>query len=187
MFFSVKTCRSLKTDLCINYGYNFKENFMQYNNEEIFMPYMSERKLGNMFRTTPEFKQNKELQDKIITWAKEMLSEARNEWTELRKDTLNAVIKVHHHKKACKGAIERDKKYAKFRAQFAEIQKEYFIRTNQNGQNLTANSFVDWFEVNKPKDLIIPYVKHNQNNKLRQLAQANNRKFKKLLLGKSAF
>jgi len=162
--FSIKTCAGLKINLYIKYELCFRGNFMQHNNEEIFMPYMSERKLGNLFRTTPEFRQNKELQDKIVTWAKEMLSEARKEWTELRKDTLDAVIKVHHYKKACKGAIERDKKYAEFRAQFAEIQKEYFIRANQNGQNLTANSFVDWFEVNKPQELIIPYVKHNQKN-----------------------
>ena len=40
---------------------------MQHNNEEIFMPYMSERKLGNLFLTTPEFRQNKELQDKMLT------------------------------------------------------------------------------------------------------------------------
>jgi len=132
--------------------------------EEVFIPFMSERKLTDLFRITPELKQNKELQDKIIIWAKEMLMEAREEWGELRKNTLNSIIKVHQHSKACKGAIARDKKYAEFRRQFAEIQKEYFIRANQNGQNLTANSFVDWFEVNKPQELIIPYVKHNQKN-----------------------
>lgn len=122
---------------------------------------------------------DKELQDKIITWGLEMLSEAKQEWSELRKDTLNSVIKVHQRTKASKGGIERDKKYKQFREEFAKLQKEYFTKANQNGQKLTANSFVDWFLTNKVKEMAIPYIKHNQKNKLRQLAQANNRKFKK--------
>lgn len=48
-----------------------------------------------------------------------------------------------------------------------------------------ANSFVDWFLVNKANEVHIPYVKQNQKNKLRQLAQQNNREFKKLLHDKA--
>ena len=72
----------------------------------------------------------------------------------------------------------------RFREKFARIQKEYFTEANQNGQKLTANSFVEWFMSNKTKEIKIPYVKQNQRNKLRQLSQSNNREFKKLLLGK---
>ena len=153
--------------------------------EEEFIPYKFERKLANLFRTEPLLNQNKELQDKIISLIKKTLKEARDEWCDMRATTLDAFIKVHQRTNARKGGIERDKKYKLFREEFAKIQKEYFTKANQNGQKLTANSFVDWFLANKAKEITIPYVKHNQQNKLRQLAQANNRELKKLLLGKS--
>ena len=41
--------------------------------------------------------------------------------------------------------------------------------------------------MNKSQETPIPYVKQNQKNKLRQLAQKNNREFKKLLPGKSQY
>ena len=44
---------------------------------------------------------------------------------------------------------------------------------------LTANGFVEWFLKNKAQNIEIPYIKQNQKNKLRQLAQQNNREFKK--------
>lgn len=153
--------------------------------EEEFIPSKSERKLANLFRMAPELRQNKELQYQIIALAKEMLLEETEEWNQLRKNTLQSVIKVHQKAKACKGAAARDRKYAQFRVKFAEIQKEYFVKAFQNKQNLTANSFVNWFIMNKSQETPIPYVKQNQKNKLRQLAQKNNREFKKLLPGKS--
>ena len=52
---------------------------------------------------------------------------------------------------------------------------------------LTANGFVEWFLKNKAQNIEIPYVKQNQKNKLRQLAQQNNREFKKLLQAKADF
>ena len=42
---------------------------------------------------------------------------------------------------------------------------------------------VEWFLENKADKIQIPYVEQNQKNKLRQLAQQNNRAFKKILLG----
>ena len=93
-----------------------------------------------------------------------------------------AVIKTHHREKGHKGAIVRDKKYAEFREKFAEIQREKYKEMLQIGIKLTANSFVEWFLANKT-NIQIPYVEQNQKNKLRQLAQQNNREFKKLLLG----
>ena len=111
-----------------------------------------------------------------------MMTEAREYWSKLHAATIDAVIKTHHKEKAHKGAIVRDKKYAEFRENFTKIQKEKYELAMQNGSKLTANSFVDWFLENKT-DIQIPYVEQNQKNKLRQLAQQNNREFKKLLLG----
>ena len=149
--------------------------------EEEFIPYKSQKKLANLFRMELLLNQNKELQDKITSLIKEILKEAREEWCDMRKTTLDSVIKVHQRTNARKGGVERDKKYKQFRDEFAKIQKEYIIRANQNGQKLTANSFVNWFLENKSNKIAIPYVKHNQQNKLRQLAQANNRELKKAL------
>ena len=39
----------------------------------------------------------------------------------------------------------------------------------------------------KAQNIEIPYIKQNQKNKLRQLAQQNNREFKKLLHAKADF
>ena len=127
--------------------------------------------------------QNKELRQQILSWAADMIAEAREEWGVLHTTKIDAVIKMHHKEKAHKGAVVRDKKYAEFRMKFAKIQKEKFYETLQNGYKLTANNFVDWFLENKANEIQIPYIEQNQKNKLRQLAQQNNREFKKLLLG----
>lgn len=52
----------------------------------------------------------------------------------------------------------------------------------QNGYYLTANRFVNWFLAHKASEIEVPYLKQNQKNKLIQLAQANNREFKKLFI-----
>ncbi|MBQ4400080.1 MAG: hypothetical protein II830_02150 [Alphaproteobacteria bacterium] len=75
--------------------------------------------------------------------------------------------------------------YAPFREYFKQIQQERYEFALLNGSKLTANSFVDWFWENKANDIQIPYIEQNQKNKLRQLAQANNREFKKLLHDKA--
>ena len=149
------------------------------------LPFKAARKLNMLIMHNEALAKDKGLQEKIITWALDMLEEARADWNDMRATTLDSVIKIHQRTNARMGGIERDKKYVQFREEFAKIQKEYFIRAYQNNQKLTANSFVEWFITNKAKKIKIPYVPQNQKNKLRQLAQANNREFKKLLLGKS--
>ena len=149
------------------------------------LPLKAARKLNMLILHNEALSKDKSLQEKIITWALDMLEEARADWSDMRATTLDSVIKIHQRTNARKGGIERDKKYIQFREEFAKIQKEYFIRAYQNNQKLTANSFVEWFIANKAEKVKIPYVPQNQKNKLRQLAQANNRKFKKLLLSKS--
>ena len=140
------------------------------------------RKFDSICLHNTKLHQDKELQHIILSWAAEMLTEAREDWEKLRTTTIDTIIKIHHKEKARRGAAVRDRKYAEFREVFAKIQKEKYEHASQNGSKLTANSFVEWFIANKT-DIKIPYVEQNQKNKLKQLAQANNRKFKKLLLG----
>ncbi len=149
------------------------------------LPLKAARKLNMLILHNEALANDKSLQEKIITWAEDMLKEARADWSDMRQTTLSSIIKIHQRTNARKGGVERDKKYIQFREEFAKIQKEYFIRTYQNNQKLTASSFVEWFISNKSKEIKIPYVPQNQKNKLRQLAQANAREFKKLLHGKS--
>ena len=141
------------------------------------------RKFDAMCLKDEKLHQNKELQQQILSWAAELLEEARDNWGKLHATTINTVIKMHHREKARKGAVVRDIKYAQFRKKFAEIQKGKYKEALQIGDKLTANSFVEWFLENKADKIQIPYVKQNQKNKLRQLAQQNNQAFKKLLLG----
>ena len=148
------------------------------------LPLKAARKLNMLILHNEALANDKSLQEKIITWAEDMLKEARADWSDMRQTTLSSIIKIHQRTNARKGGVERDNKYIQFREEFAKIQKEYFIRTYQNNQKLTASSFVEWFILNKSKEINIPYVPQNQKNKLRQLAQANAREFKKLLLGK---
>ena len=146
------------------------------------LPPIALRKFDAMCLHALELRQNKELQQQILNWAADMLLEARKGWNELRTATIDAAIKTHHKENAHKGAVVRDKKYVEFRKNFIKIQKQKYNEALQNGSKLTANNFVDCFIANKANDIQIPYVEQNQRNKLRQLAQANNREFKKLLL-----
>ncbi|MBQ8677051.1 MAG: hypothetical protein IJ529_01115 [Alphaproteobacteria bacterium] len=50
---------------------------------------------------------------------------------------------------------------------------------------MSANGFVTRFLAYHQKDIEIPYRPSNLKNKLIQLAQANNREFKKAFVGKS--
>jgi len=147
------------------------------------IPIRALRQFDAMCLHNEYLRQNKEFQQQILSWAAELLEEARENWGDIHATTMDAVIKTHHKEKAHKGAVVRDKKYAQFRKKFAEIQKEKYKEALQVGIKLTANSFVEWFLENKADKIQIPYVEQNQKNKLRQLSQQNNRAFKKLLLG----
>ncbi len=147
------------------------------------IPFKAVRKFDEMCLHNEYLHQNKDFQQQILSWAADTLAEAREHWGDIHATTIDAVIKTHHREKAHKGAVVRDKKYAQFREKFAEIQKEKYKEAIQVGIKLTANSFVEWFLANKANEMQIPYVEQNQKNKLRQLAQQNNREFKKLLLG----
>lgn len=148
------------------------------------IPITALRKFDAMCLHSPKLRQDRELQQQILNWAVDMLTESREEWRELHNDTIESVIKCHTSSEAKRKSEIKDQKYAPFREYFKQIQQERHEFALQNGSKLTANNFVDWFLENKT-DIQIPYVEQNQKNKLRQLAQQNNREFKKLLHNKA--
>ena len=148
------------------------------------IPITALRKFDVMCLHSPKLRQDRELQQQILNWAVDMLLEAREEWGELHNDTIESVIKCHTSSEAKRKSEIKDQKYAPFCEYFKQIQQEKYEFALQNGSKLTANSFVDCFLENKT-DIQIPYVEQNQKNKLRQLAQQNNREFKKLLHDKA--
>ena len=148
------------------------------------IPITALRKFDVMCLHSPKLHQDRELQQQILNWAVDMLTESREEWRKLHNDTIESVINCHTSSEAKRKSEIKDQKYAPFREYFKQIQQERHEFALQNGSKLTANSFVDWFLENKT-DIQIPYVEQNQKNKLRQLAQQNNREFKKLLHDKA--
>lgn len=88
------------------------------------IPIRAVRKFDVMCLHNEYLHQNKELRQQILSWATELLEEAREHWGDIHATTIDAVIKTHHKEKAHKGAIVRDKKYAEFRENFTKIQKE---------------------------------------------------------------
>ncbi len=149
------------------------------------LPPKALRKFDAMCLKNEKLHQNKELQLQILSWATDTLEEARAEWSERRNDTIESIIECHTRSEAKRKSDIKEQKYAPFREYLKKVQREQFDIALQNGYKLTANSFVEWFLANKANKIQIPYVEQNQKNKLRQLAQQNNREFKKLLHDKA--
>lgn len=149
------------------------------------IPFKTLRKFDVMCLHNEYLHLNKEMQQQILSWAADMLKEARVEWSERRNDTIESIIECHMRSEAKRKSDIKDQKYTPFREYLKKVQREQFDIALQNGYKMTANSFVEWFLTNKANEMQIPYVKQNQKNKLRQLAQQNNREFKKLLHDKA--
>lgn len=149
------------------------------------IPFKTLRKFDAMCLHNAYLHENKELRQQILSWAADMLKEARAEWSERRNDTIESIIECHTHSEAKRKSDIKDQKYAPFREYLKKVQREQFDIALQNGSKLTANSFVEWFLANAANEMQIPYLEQNQKNKLRQLAQQNNREFKKLLHDKA--
>ncbi|MBP5399538.1 MAG: hypothetical protein J6Y53_03885 [Alphaproteobacteria bacterium] len=147
--------------------------------EEETIPGESLRKLNSLFIHNKELLKNKKLQQEIIAWAKEMQAESREEWCEMRATSTDAAIKIDRKQQAINRGKQRDKKYAPFRDYFKNLQYRHFKEYQKSGKTLSARAFVIWFLKNKAKTVDIPYKNTNIENKLNQLAQANNREFKK--------
>lgn len=149
------------------------------------IPIKALRKFDEMCLHNGYLHQNREFQQQILSWVTELLEEARENWEKLHNDTIESVIECHVRSEAKRKSNIKDQMYAPFREYFKKVQREHFDIALQNGYKLTANGFVEWFLANKADKIQIPYVEQNQKNKLRQLAQQNNREFKKLLHDKA--
>ncbi len=149
------------------------------------IPITALRKFDAICLHNEYLQQDREFQQQILSWAADTLEEARAEWSERRNDTIESIIECHTRSEAKRKSDIKDQKYAPFREYLKKVQREQFDIALQNGYKLTANSFVEWFLANKANEIQIPYVEQNQKNKLRQLAQQNNREFKKLLHDKA--
>lgn len=148
------------------------------NDKEILSP-KALRKLDNIIIHHENLLKNKELQQELVAWAQDMLAEARKDWEAMRTISIDTIIFCDRKKEAKRKASLKDEKYAPFREYFKKLQKEKYDEAMQNGYKLTALGFVNWFLSQNEHNVSIPYVEQNQKNKLTQLAQINNREFKK--------
>lgn len=143
------------------------------------LPFKAARKLNMLIMHNEALTKDKSLQEKIITWALDMLEEARADWSDMRASVLDSIITCDRRKEALKRGKARDNKYAPFREYFRKLQEQKFIEYQKSGKKMTANGFVGWFLENIPDEVIIPYKPSNQYNKLIKLAEENNRELKK--------
>ena len=149
------------------------------------LPFKAARKLNMLIMHNEALAKDKSLQEKIITWALDMLEEAHADWSDIRDSIWRVVITCDRKNEAIKRGRARDKKYAPFREYFKDLQQKRFVKYYEQEKIMSANSFVTWFLENTPKNIEIPYSKNNLKSKLIQLAQANNREFKKAFVSKS--
>ena len=138
------------------------------------------RKFDAMCLKDEKLHQNKEFQQQILSWATDMLAEAREQWGETHSTTIDAIVTEDRKAQARKRGKARDNKYAPFREYFRKVQKERFLEYKKAGLTLKSGEFLRWFLENN-ENIIIPYKKSNQYHKLIGLAQENNREFKKYL------
>ena len=142
-------------------------------------PLKAARKLNMLIMHNEALAKDKSLQEKIIAWGLDMLEEARQEWDDMRNTILDAIITYDRKQEAKRKALIKDEKYAPFRVYFKNLQYKKFISYQKQGKNLSASAFVRYFLKSKAHVVDIPYKNSNWEIKLNQLAQANNREFKK--------
>lgn len=143
------------------------------------LPLKAARKLNMLIMHNEALAKDKSLQEKIIAWSLDMLEEARTDWSDMRASVLDSIITCDRKQEAKRKALIKDEKYAPFREYFKNLQYKKFISYQKQGRNLSASAFVRYFLKNKAQLVDIPYKNSNWEIKLNQLAQANNREFKK--------
>lgn len=144
-----------------------------------FLPPRALRKFDAICLHNEYLHQNKALQQQLLDCMADMMTEAREYWSKLHATTIDAVITEDRKAQAKKRGKARDNKYAPFREYFKNLQQQRFNEYYKQGQKMSANSFVTWFLAYNQTDIEIPYRQSNLKNKLIQLAQQNNREFKK--------
>ena len=144
------------------------------NNDKEIIPIQHEKKLGYLLRY------HKELQPIILSWATEMLTEAREDWGQIRENSIDVLCQMERKEAAIKRGKARDKRYAPFREYYKAIQKQKYIEQQLTGKPFSPNNFALWFLENNPDNVAIPYKLTNRLHKLIQLAQENNRELMNL-------
>ena len=144
------------------------------NDEKEIIPIQYEKKLAYFLR------QHQELQPVILSWATEMLTEAREDWGKMRENSIDVLCKMEMKEAAIKRGKARDKRYAPFREYYKAIQKQKYIEQHLSGKPFSPNNFALWFLENNPDNVAIPYKLTNRLHKLIQLAQENNRELMNL-------
>lgn len=153
--------------------------------DEKIIPYPQTISQLNIILRKYQFEQKDELKQELIEWLQSALNKERTLWSNMRQNSISALVKVQKQEQAHKNAKKRDEKYAAFRDYFYKIQKEKFLTSLKEGKQMSATGFAAWFLEHKSSNVIIPYQKQNQKNKLTQLAIANNRELKKAFAIKS--
>ena len=148
-------------------------------NYKEIIPFRALRKFDEMCLHNKCLHQNKELQQQLLSWAAELLEEARKDWSDIHATTFEAIVAEDRKEQAQKRGKARDNKYAQFREYFKNLQQKRFNEYQKVGQKLSANRFVEWFLENTAENIKIPYRESNIKNKLIQLAQQNNLELKK--------
>lgn len=143
------------------------------------IPITALRKFDAMCLHNEYLRQNKEFQQQILNWAADTLAEDREHWGDIHATTIDTIVEEDRKAQAQKRGKARDNKYAPFRKYFKNLQYQKFIEYQKQGKKMSANAFVIWFLAYHQNDIAIPYRQSNLKNKLIQLAQINNREFKK--------
>ena len=131
--------------------------------DEIILSPKSLRLFDSFVRKNKTLSVDKDLQQSILNWVRQVIKEERKEWEELHKDTIDILIKIKKSEESKKGALKRDEKYVFFRNEFKKLQKEKYQEYLSQNKNLTANGFVNWFLKEKAQDYNDTHANHPNN------------------------
>ena len=74
------------------------------------LPLKAARKLNMLIMHNEALAKDKSLQEKIITWALDMLEEARADWSDMRASVLDSIITCDRKQEAKRTALLKDEK-----------------------------------------------------------------------------
>lgn len=74
--------------------------------DEIILSPKSLRLFDSFVRKNKTLSVDKDLQQSILNWVRQVIKEERKEWEELRKDTIDIFIKIKKSEEAKKGALK---------------------------------------------------------------------------------
>ena len=111
------------------------------------IPLRALRKFDVMCLHNEYLHENKELRQQILSWAADMLKEARAEWSERRNVTIESIIECHMRSEAKRKSDIKDQKYVPFREYLKKVQREQFDIALQNEFSLDENiALAKWLQ-----------------------------------------